>query len=96
MPRSAPLKAPLFIEENRRFKRAADEPAILNDLACAIGALTNPDEKAYDSVKTLIRENTGSSGHEQPHLNQTLPGRMHLDKKSSLTTRYWRSSDGVK
>ena len=63
-----------LLEENRRLKRAVEELSILNDLARAIGASTNPDEimgtiirrslravNAEQGVITLVDEEAGDS-----------------------------------
>ena len=45
------------------------------------GVITLVDERANDSMKTLVRAMESSVGHEKFHLTQTLLGWMHLNKK---------------
>ena len=48
------------------------------------GVITLVEQEASDSMKTLVRQMVSSSEHEQFHLNQTLLGWMHLNKKPLL------------
>ena len=48
------------------------------------GVITLVEQEAADSMKTLVRQMVSSSEHEQFHLNQTLLGWMHLNKKPLL------------
>ncbi len=48
------------------------------------GVITLVEERSNDSMKTLVRAMASSSEHEQFHLNQTLLGWMHLNKKPLL------------
>ena len=48
------------------------------------GVITLVEQEAADSMKTLVRQMGSSSKHEQFHLNQTLLGWMHLNKKPLL------------
>jgi phosphoserine phosphatase RsbU/P len=70
----SPADTSSLLEENRRLKRAVEELSILNDLARAIGASTNPDEimgtiirrslravNAEQGVITLVDEEAGDS-----------------------------------
>jgi len=48
------------------------------------GVITLVEEESNDSMKTLVRAMASSADHEQFHLNQTLLGWMHLNKKPLL------------
>ena len=48
------------------------------------GVMTLVDQAANDPMKTLVRATVSSAEHEQFHLNQTLLGWMHLNKKPLL------------
>jgi phosphoserine phosphatase RsbU/P len=50
------------------------------------GVITIVDNKAGDSMKTLVRTMDSTSGNPQYHFNQSLLGWMYLNKKPLLVT----------